>query len=182
MKIIHLLLDIYLAAVLGTTGISKIDNPIHFVATLRTQYKLSPQIAQLLGKLFPWTELLLAMLLLLATGEMKLVVTLAVFFLFLLFLTFHIIAQVRGLTQNCGCYGGIPESNRYTNYGTLLLQALLAGGLVVLMVWTQPLSWKYYLLSSIIVIGFASWLLWKTWQRHILIRKKQGNYSSYTSS
>ncbi len=178
MAIIHYLLDMYLAIVLGTSGISKIDNPTYFIIAFRVQYKIPSKFASLIGKVFSWGELLLSIMLLYSINNMKLLVTVTIFFLFFLFLAFHMIAQARGFTQNCGCYGNVPEGHEYTNYGTLFLQTLLAGGAVALTIWTKPLPWKYYLISGIIVTVFACWLLWIIWQRRIFLKKQQGSYSS----
>lgn len=168
MNIVHYILDIYFSAVLGIAGISKIDGSQAFIISLRRLYLLPEKSANFIGICFPWIEICLSILLLLATGTIKLIVTICVLSCFILFFYFNVTVRLRHRsTSDCGCFGkALQRRGVNTNGITSLIQLILAFLLTIMAFRSDTLSWIYYLAGSTLFVGMYAWLLWRTWQRY----------------
>jgi hypothetical protein len=168
MSIIHFLLIIYFAAVLGIAGIAKIDSPTLFISELQYQYKLPSWSVRPVGKLFPWIELVVTIFFIGIAGLNKFF---AGFLILAIFIFFSVLNKIKyNQKQNasdCGCYGRtLQKRGLSTNTTTLHIQVVLAILLVVITLLTNPLPEEYYFSCMILFIVGYSWLLWKTLQRH----------------
>ncbi|HZO73320.1 MAG TPA: MauE/DoxX family redox-associated membrane protein [Ktedonobacteraceae bacterium] len=168
MNIVHYILDIYFSAVLGIAGISKIDGPQAFIISLRRHYLLPEKSVSFIGICFPWIEICLSVLLLAATGTIKLIVTICVLICFVLFSYFNVATRFKHRsTSDCGCFGkALQRRGMNTNGITSLIQLVLAFLLTITALQSDTLSWIYYLTSSVLFVGTYVWLLWRTWCRY----------------
>jgi len=170
MSILHLALDLYFTFALGIAGIAKLETPDSFASLLRYQYTFPTWSINMIVKIFPWVEILLALSLLLPIHMYKIFATLLLLFFFLFFFAIRLISHWRGISvKDCGCYGqSIQRSGPDMNLVTLLTQVILAFLLLATTLWTVALPWMYYFVSFLLVISFYSWLLWNMWRRHYL--------------
>ncbi len=173
MSILHFILDVYFAAALGVAGLAKLDRSRFFLSTLHYRYRFSDRNAKIIGKTFPYFEILLPIALLITTDTVKSIVTIAVFALFIIFFVLHIVEHITRLaSDDCGCYGkALQRSGIQTNILTLFIQLFLAICLVFLTLFFAPLSYSYYLVGSILFISLYSWLGWNLWKRHRFAKK-----------
>ena len=128
-----------LAGVLGVAGLLKLPDPAQSVRAVRA-YELLPEgWVQLVGYGLPVLEVALAALLLLGLATRLAAVGAAV--LMVVFLVGVSSAAARGLTIDCGCFGGGgtvgPAETRYT--AELVRDAGLLGAALLLVRW--PGSW-----------------------------------------
>ncbi|MGZ6827713.1 MAG: MauE/DoxX family redox-associated membrane protein, partial [Mycobacteriales bacterium] len=122
-----------LAAVLGYAALTKIGDPAATVRAVRA-YRLLPEaLAVPFGHALPWVELALAALLLLGMAIRLTAVLTSV--LLAVFIGGVASAWARGLTIDCGCFGGGGVTAHPGYAGELLRDGLLLGlalGLAVL--------------------------------------------------
>ena len=176
MNILRFVLDIYFAMVLGTSGLAKIDSPAHFATVLRRQQLLPAWSVPLISKTFPWFEIIIAFLLLLAENIFKTLVVFIVFALFLLFSIIKLILLVRGQSTDCGCYGkALSQKIEESGIVVAVVQVIFALGLFVLTLWQFPLPRIYYGVSAVLFATGFGWLTWKMWKRHSRTRNRPGN-------
>lgn len=122
---------ISLAVVLGWAGLAKISSPALSVIAVQG-YELLPRAAEtIVGYGLPFLELALAALLLAGLGvRMAGAVSAA---LFLLFIAGIASAWARGLSIDCGCFGGGGQVDPAdTRYGREILRDV---GFLVLAIW-----------------------------------------------
>ena len=168
MGIFHFLIDIYFAAVLGVAGLAKLDDPHFFTSILHHQGILPKWSIGIIGKIFPWLEIVLPVLLLITTNIYKIAITIFTLILLIFFFIFNTVVYSKKRAESgCGCFG---KYVRQRDFGTVVttsfIQLILGMLLVVLSLWTYPFSRGYYLISSVLYIAVFSWLAWRTWQRH----------------
>ncbi len=176
MNILRFLLDIYFAMVLGTSGLAKIDSPAYFATVLRRQQLLPAWSINLISKAFPWFEIIIAFLLLLAESTCKILVVSTVCVLFLTFLLIKVILLVRGQSTDCGCYGkALSQKIEESGIVVAVVQAIFALGLFSLTLWQLPLPRIYYGVSAVLFATASGWLMWKMWKRRVLTRNRSGN-------
>ena len=122
-----------LAGVLGVAGLLKLPDPAQSVRAVRAYDLLPEGVVQVVGYGLPVLEVAFAVLLLLGLATRLAAVGAAV--LMVLFLVGVASTAVRGLTIDCGCFGGgglvAPTETRYTaellrDGGLLGLALLLA--------------------------------------------------------
>ncbi len=168
MSIIHFILDVYFAAVLGVAGLAKLDRSRFFHSTLHYRYHLPDWSAKIIGRTFPYVEIFLSITLLIATNTLKSVVTIAILALFSIFFVMHTREHIsRKASDDCGCYGkALRRSGIQTNIITLFIQLSLAACLVFLTLFFAPLAYSYYLVGTVLFIGLYSLLGWNLWKRH----------------
>jgi uncharacterized membrane protein YphA (DoxX/SURF4 family) len=119
--------------VLLVAGGLKVGNPYQAGAAVRA-YRIFPnEIATVIGQALPWVEIGLGAVLVL--GVMTRFAAIAAGALFLIFIAGIISAWARGLTIDCGCFGGggdvAPGETRYLeeiirDIGLVALSAFLA--------------------------------------------------------
>jgi hypothetical protein len=167
MNILHFLINCYFILVLGIAGIAKIDSPQPLFSTLRHRYKFSQSLSSWISKIFPWGELLIAIILLLPANLLHIIMSGMVVSLFLWFLLLNSISYYTSKAGECGCYGEALKKRGITvNISTTFVQCVLSVILFLTAIWSSSLPQFYYLISTILFTSLFSWLLWKTWQRH----------------
>lgn len=134
-----------LAAVWGYAGYSKVSDPQAAVRAVRAYRLLPESVVPVLGYGLPFLEMGLAVLLALGLAIRLLGVVSVV--MLLAFLTGVVSASVRGLTIDCGCFGGggqvAPGATRY------LAEILRDLGFLGLATWLVALPGSRLSLESI---------------------------------
>jgi len=128
-----------LAAVFGASGGIKAADPYQTYVAVKAYDIMPASAVELMATMQPWFELALGLLLLLGVGLR--VVSVISALLLLIFMAGVIQAWARGLSIDCGCFGGggnvVPKA---TSYVTELLRdtgfETLAAWLII-----RPISW-----------------------------------------
>lgn len=127
-----------LAGVLIAAGLLKVVDPQSSVQAVRGYELLPPALEAAVGWGLPFVEIGLGLLL--VAGVFTWVVAVAVAALVLVFIAAVVSAAVRGLTIDCGCFGGGGTVGiGQTEYGSEIVRDV---GLLLLAVWLvwQPHS------------------------------------------
>jgi uncharacterized membrane protein YphA (DoxX/SURF4 family) len=120
-------LRLLLAGVLGVAGALKVSNPADAVAAVRAYELLPESVERFVGYGLPFLEIALALLLLI--GFATRIAAVAAGLLLLVFIAGIASAWARGLSIDCGCFGGGGEvAPGATNY---LPEILRDAGLVI---------------------------------------------------
>ncbi len=101
-------LKYFLAAVLITSGIFKILNPLPAIESVKAIGVFSEDIAVAAISFFPFVELFIAYSLIFYNNQK--IVGLSVLLLFGAFFVFSIYGYIIGLDVDCGCFGSLIES------------------------------------------------------------------------
>jgi uncharacterized membrane protein YphA (DoxX/SURF4 family) len=96
LSILLLFVQVYLATVLGVSGLAKVVNPEQFAATLRRQRVLPAWGIKTTSRVVPWLEIALAVLLIL--GIYAVPVSISVFAVFVCFLVIETVLLTTGST------------------------------------------------------------------------------------
>ncbi len=124
-----------LAAVLGVAGLLKLPDPAQSVRAVRAYDLLPEGVVQAVGYGLPFLEVALAVLLLIGLATRLAAVGAAT--LMVVFLMGVGSAAARGLTIDCGCFGGgglvAPTETRYTS--ELVRDTALLGLALLLVGW-----------------------------------------------
>jgi hypothetical protein len=180
MNILHFLLNYYFVVVLGVAGIAKLDSPQTFFSTLRYRYNFPQQTSDWISKVFPWGELLIAMVLLLTSNLYHMVMSGIVMLLFLSFLLLNSISHYAHKADECGCYGKSLKRRGITvSSSTSFLQFTLSIALFLTALWSSPFLQLYYIISTILFTSLFGWLLWRTWQRRQYQRQNRPIVETY---
>ena len=165
--ILYFLFACYFSAVLGIAGIAKIDSPGFFSSTLRSRYGISARNSVWINRAFPWSELILALLLFTPQSACRIITAFLIALLFFLFLMLHFRSYRGRQSENCSCYGkALKKRGMTTDIISSLLQLLLSTFLVLMAILNDSVSPFYYVIGFILFAGVFGWLLWRTWQRH----------------
>jgi hypothetical protein len=169
MSILQFIFDFYFAVALGVAGVAKADNFSSFILTLQYQYMIPKWGAEIIGRVFPWGEIFLATSLLMPPVAYRFIVTCGTLLVFIIFLVLKIILiKGKRFNSSCGCYGEITQRQiSFQSMLTLIIQVVLVILLILLTLCSSSLPWQCYLVSLVLLIGFYSWLLWKTWKRQL---------------
>lgn len=128
---IGLLLRLGLAAVWLVSGAIKVANPSQFYSAVRAYQLFGPDLASLIAAAVPFLELGLGVLLLLGLGT-RLVAALSVLLL-LAYIAGVAQSWARGLTIDCGCFGGGGQvAPGQTHYGQEILRDI---GFLLMATW-----------------------------------------------
>ncbi|MET0863401.1 MAG: MauE/DoxX family redox-associated membrane protein [Nakamurella sp.] len=134
LDVIGLLARLGLAAVWFISGIAKAADPRTTLVAVRAYQLLPDNVAELVAAVLPYLEIALGLLLLLGLATRLVAVLSAV--LLVVFIAGVISAAARGLSIDCGCFGGggdVPSNQ--TAYTAEILRdlgfLLLAGYLIV---------------------------------------------------
>lgn len=103
MTMLYLTLNLYFAALLSVSALSKLDNLAGFLDTLHRQGILPETTRPFFSKAIPFIQLLVALLLVL--GVLPLFATLVVLALCVCFLAIESFLLWTGRSDNCGCFG-----------------------------------------------------------------------------
>jgi len=104
LRILHWMSRIILAGIFFYTGYIKIESPLQFGAVI-SGYKLFPDVFHpLIVNYFPWVEIALGFLLIIAWKKIIRYVAGAATALILFFIVVLTITYVRGIDASCGCF------------------------------------------------------------------------------
>lgn len=166
MNILHFLLICYFTLTLGIAGIAKIDSPKFFFHNLQERFGIPLEVSKLLSIVFPWGEIVIALLLLIAPNPYHILVTSTVLLLFFMFFLMNVRAFYSSGLDSCGCYGRALKKRGVTSsISTSMIQVILSTIMFITSFWSNTLMYIYYLLSIMIIVSLFAWLLWRTWQR-----------------
>jgi len=160
---------LYFAAVLGVSGLAKIDNHAFFASTLRRQRLLPGWSVGGINTFFPWCEVLIAFLLVLSPGQgAAFLLGACVLLLFGMFLGIETILLTRKQeVSTCGCYGAAHQ--RKVSKSSLVTSALLlvlAGCQFWLTTWMVQPNWIEQVVGCALFCGVGGWFTWRMVQRH----------------
>jgi len=171
-NVTQLALDCYFAAVLGVSGLAKIDNPALFAVTLRRQRLLPRWSITSVSYIFPWVELILAGALII--GVLPALTAALVLVLFSTFFVIETIILISRRETNCSCYGGaytykVDKASARTSVVFMALAALN--------VWasstTAPIAWLWRLSATILFSIAGVWLL-----QHVMRRRNPSQFKA----
>jgi uncharacterized membrane protein YphA (DoxX/SURF4 family) len=95
--------QIYIATLLGVSGVAKINYPLSFIRVLRLYTPLNVQTLSFFGKSFSCAEIAIAILI--VSGLFPKTISLVVLGLFVLFIFFKIRIFLSPSNNGCGCNG-----------------------------------------------------------------------------
>ena len=119
-----------IAAVLLISGISKILDPLPLIETLKAFTKLSEDILIITATILPVIEIGLGLLLMLKIKPKP--VLYGTLILFTVFLVFSVYGTIKGMNNDCGCFGSLVKSQ--IGWGMVIrnLGFLIVGGLLIM--------------------------------------------------
>lgn len=177
MSILVLGLETYLALLLGASSLVKIVNPQQFALTLRHQHILPQWSIPIISYLIPWTELLIAIALML--GIMRILVGTLVFGLFICFLAVKIALFLKKSSAGCGCNGGLhSDPVDAASLVVAIIFVATAAAYLWLNTWVVPAPWQWQFTKELVLCSLGSWLLLRiavSHIRHLWRAKKQQN-------
>lgn len=164
MNVLLLGIDLYLAAVLGVSGLAKVEHPQAFAATLRRHRVLPAESIPAVSRAIPWLEIGLATAL--VGGAFPIATTALAFALFVSFLLIEIVLVVTRRATDCGCYGvAYPQKVDRASLGVSgILIVLAAVGLwAASRIGPLGLEWRVPGIMGFAAAGF--WAVWKMVRR-----------------
>ena len=175
MSALTLAFEMYFAALLGTSGLAKIDDPKYFINVLRQERLLPSRSIPFVGRILPWVELVFAVLLIAGIGPIYSALFLVAFFAILLGV--KCILFVTGRTEDCGCYGSAkPEPINGASLGVSFLLLLFAVLYLWIVLSTPPVNgWLRLVAGSIIALSGAYLI------KSMIVKRKRSQGSSLVS-
>ncbi len=144
--VVTLVTRVVLAAVFGWAGLSKVTDPAASVRAVRAYHLLPEALARPVGYGLPLLEIALAVLLLVGLGTRLCAIAAAA--LLVVFLVGIISAAARGLSIDCGCFGGggtvAKGETKYT------VEILRDTGLLLLAVWLAVFPRSRFSLDAVL--------------------------------
>ncbi|HZU66882.1 MAG TPA: MauE/DoxX family redox-associated membrane protein [Ktedonobacteraceae bacterium] len=142
MSLISFALELYFAAMLGVSGLTKIDDLSNFEEILSRQHIIPSWSIKSVARILPWLEIVIAFFL--VTGFAKVINAIIVVILFGSFLSTKIILLITGRAKDCGCYGNakieeISGSSIVVSV-ILILCTLIHLGLII---WVPSVNWMW---------------------------------------
>lgn len=158
------LLQLYLSAVLGISGLAKVIEHRQFAATLRHQRLLPTWSIPITSRTLPWLEIGLSAFL--VTGLLPMVtggITLA---LFLCFLGVEVTLLTTKRSRQCGCYGlayprPIDASSLIVSVFFVIFAALNLWGVA----WGKSVAISWRMLAIAVYSAYGIWLTGKIARR-----------------
>lgn len=165
MAAIAFLLELYFAAMLGVSGLAKIEHPEQFANTLRRHDILPKWSIAGVSRAFPCLEVGIALLLI--AGQARLLTAALVIILFASFAGTEIILVVTKRATECGCYGvAYPQKVDGASvfvFSLLIIAAAAHLGLVTII---PSVRWEWRLGGILLFGAYAVWLGWHLIARH----------------
>jgi hypothetical protein len=160
MAVILLVVQTYLAVILGVSGLAKAIDSNQFASTLYRQRILPFWSIKGVSRSVPWLEVGLAILLVLEFSAI--VVNLLVLTLFSCFLIIEIILLNTKRSKECGCYGAAYQHN--VDAASVVVSSLFVG-LAGFSLWgtlfVEPVSLIWRAVISILFGSGGFWLIFK---------------------
>jgi hypothetical protein len=162
MNVLLLGIELYLAAMLGVSGLAKIEHPGHFAATLRRHRILPNWTIEGVSRIVPWLEVVIAVLL--VVGLAPVPTALFTVLLFTSFLTIEVMLVVTNRATECGCYG-LAYSQK-VDYASIVASIFLVS-VAILHLWGiiqfEPVAMFLRFLAILLFGSASSWLVWRMW-------------------
>src|SRR5579872_628941 len=152
MSILSFLLEMYFAAMLGVSGLTKLNDPLYFTNTLRQQGLLPPWSISPATKIFPWLEIILSLLLI--AGIFAVWNALLLLALFVGFAGIKIVLIAKGYDKDCGCFGGAKPQQVDSLSITVAVVYVLLAGLHAWLIFHFPFIswlWRFPVLSIALI-------------------------------
>lgn len=160
MTIVLLILDLYFAAMLGISGIAKLENVEYFADTLRRHRILPLWSIITVSRVFPWLEILGAVLLI--SGFKPIETSIFTFFLFAGFLAIELILVMTKRAMECGCYGvAFPQTVDWVSLVVSLVLVALAGVHLWLEMWVSPIGIAWRVPLMLLSLLLTVLIVWK---------------------
>lgn len=173
-------LSLYFAAMLGVSGLAKVENTNSFASTLRRQRILPTWSIQLVSSMFPWLEVGIALLLIVTMGALAVWSAAITLLLCACFLATEITVALTKRAADCGCYGtAYKRKVDGASIGTSTLLVLIAGLQLWLAGWTPGPGWQWRLGALLVYVSAGVWLCSRMWQRR---RAKRLRFAANTSA
>jgi peroxiredoxin len=175
MSALTLALEMYFAALLGISGLAKIDDPQYFINVLRQERLLPSRSIPLVGRILPWGELVFAVLLIMGIGPFYSALFLVAFFAVLLGV--KCLLFVTGRTEDCGCYGSAkPERIDGASLGVSFLFLLFAFLHLWIMLSTPPVNGWWRLVAGSLLALSGAYLI-----KGMIAKRKRSQRTSLVS-
>ncbi|MDQ2827631.1 MAG: hypothetical protein M3Y74_01060 [Chloroflexota bacterium] len=174
MMVLQFALDLYFAAVLGISGLTKAVRPHRFATILARQRILPTWSIPSTSRVFPWVEIVLAGALI--AGLFPVIIATLVLALFIVFLCVEVILLKAGRSTECGCYGAmysqkVSTASAATSTLLVCLAALHLWSAVASFpkTWGETIGlWRLVALGVFCVTG--TWLLYRRKLLHDKVR------------
>lgn len=164
MNALRLVLGFYFAAVLGVSGLAKLEWREYFAATLRRHQLLPAWSIGSVSRNFPFLEVLVAVML--VAGVAPIFTATVVVVLFSGFLVIEMLLLRIKRTDDCGCYGGAHPQRVE---GPSLVAGAILVFLAVLHLWVVAQGTRadrrWRLGGGVLYFGIGGWLVWRMWGR-----------------
>lgn len=153
-------LELYFAAMLGVSGLSKIAYPEYFAVTLRRHHILPERMISPLSTIIPWSQIATSVLLVI--GIIPTITALLTLGLFASFLIVEMILVITKRTGECGCYGLAFSA---TVDGASLTASGLLTAMAAFHLWAtaqvKPVGVEWRIIGLALLGSMGCWLLWK---------------------
>ncbi len=157
MAVTTLLLELYFAAILGVSGLAKIENPAYFASTLRRHGILPQWSITGVSRVFPWLELMIAFSLI--SGAANILAAVLAIALFVSFAATEMILVVTKRATECGCYGvAYPQKVDWASVVVSSLLIIAAGVHFWIVLHTPPVRWEWRFSALLLFAAFIGWL------------------------
>jgi hypothetical protein len=164
MNVVTSALELYLAATLGVSGLTKAEHPEKFAMTLRQHGILPTWSVPAVSRVVPWLEMAIAGSLL--AGVASVLVAALALALFVSFLAVKILLVSRGRATDCGCYGSAHFQK--VDGASISVSAIFVL-LATFHLWAvrqHQLAWVDWRLSGVAIFSTAAcWAHWSTVRR-----------------
>jgi len=153
-NVLGLILSLYFATLLCTSGLGKLDQPGQFAAILRRQQILPERSLRAVSYLLPLGETVVALAL--VVGIAPIVTAWVVLILFVGFLIIESTLVVTARGEECGCYGAAYAQE--ANASSILTSGVLVA-LAMLYLWTTVQStpvifpWRLSVIVPFVIFG-----------------------------
>lgn len=164
MNALSFVLSFYFAAVLGVSGLAKLERPGAFARVLKKQRIFPAWSVKGFSYSVPCGEIVLALVL--ASGAAPTLTAIVVLALFAGFLIIETILLTTKRSATCGCYGALLQ--RKVDVSSLLTSSILVclAAVQLWLVLTAPtVDWRWRIVPAIIFYGLACWLSYRTLRR-----------------
>lgn len=171
-----LTLDLYLATMLGISGLAKLDDLDYFASTLHHHRILPKWSIYAASRLVPWVEVIVALLLII--GELSIATSIVVLALFVIFLITETILVITKRATNCGCYGvAYPQKVDGASIVVSLVLVALAGFHLWLVMSVAPVDIAWRLPIILTCMGAGGWLVRRMMARHHLYKQRLAEWN-----
>jgi len=152
-SIMTVALEFYLALILGVSGVAKANNSTSFAIELREQGLLHHKLVPVVSKVFPYFEIILAIML--ATAITPLITAVLLVSVMVCFLCVKLYLYNLNYNNDCGCFGGIYKQS--INIESIITSAILLTIALIhlwLVTWVSLIEWRWRVIISLLIFTF----------------------------